>query len=235
MDDDLEEIIVDGEDGNEKRFICNQCGKIFRAKWTLKYHQRVHTGEKPYTCLTCDRQFRQASHLKIHERTHSGERPYVCEACGRAFIDSSTMRRHAKLHKDTADLNEVMDDSVCSEETGIEHTEELAMEDKIEERCIEIAVSSASESSTQPISTNVVSDISQSEEANLVHVDGTLADDVSGDVGHIPLSKMTTLGDINWQETAQDGLEQMTYYIVPAPKEMANKERCPEAFENISF
>lgn len=203
--------------GDDKGFSCNQCGKAFRAKWTLKYHQRVHTGEKPYTCLTCHRQFRQPSHLKIHERTHSGERPYVCEACGRAFIDSSTMRRHARLHKDAAgviDPDEVIhDDSVGSEGTEVHHHNEGI---SVERDCIPMTVSSGDESikSSQPISTNVL---------GLVHV------------GEMTLcSKIDTLSDINWQQNPQENLEEHMVYLYPTAKE-TNKEQCPNTSKNISF
>lgn len=215
---DDEEDHHNGSDdgGDDKSFSCNQCGKAFRAKWTLKYHQRVHTGEKPYTCLTCDRQFRQPSHLKIHERTHSGERPYVCEACGRAFIDSSTMRRHARLHKDAAgaiDPDEAIhDDSVGSGGTGVHHSEGIP----VERDCIPMAVSSSDGNvkSSQPISTNML---------RLV------------DVGEMSLSsKIETLSDMNWQQNPQENLEEHMVYLFPTAKE-TNKEQCPNNSENISF
>lgn len=100
----------DAQDGSGNIFPCQECGKSFRTKWTLRFHRRIHTGEKPHACTTCDRQFRQGSHLRIHERTHTGERPYPCNICGRGFIDSSTMKRHERLHKESADPNAIIDE-----------------------------------------------------------------------------------------------------------------------------
>lgn len=50
------------------------CDRVFRRKWNLKAHMRVHTGAMPYRCEEpgCSKSFKWSSSLQYHRRTHEG-------------------------------------------------------------------------------------------------------------------------------------------------------------------
>lgn len=110
-------------------FKCDECGKSFKLKESLKSHQRKHTGEKPYICNVCNKKFARNSgllyHLKHvhmgikahgcdicgrtfamkaamedHRRIHTGERPYVCHSCGKSFKTKASLYIHSRTHTD---------------------------------------------------------------------------------------------------------------------------------------
>ncbi|VDN33453.1 unnamed protein product [Gongylonema pulchrum] len=55
---------------------CSRKGRIFKAKYKLVNHIRVHTGERPFPCTMCDKVFARSENLKIHQRTHTGKNFY---------------------------------------------------------------------------------------------------------------------------------------------------------------
>ena len=78
----------------EKKFKCEECGKMFDQPYKLKNHIAVvHRGERPYKCDQCDQTFCYSNALKEHKDTiHEGVM-FTCQYC------SKQMNRIANLNK----------------------------------------------------------------------------------------------------------------------------------------
>ncbi|XP_035211827.1 zinc finger protein 64-like [Stegodyphus dumicola] len=58
---------------HQRSFICKFCTKVFKRKFNLEVHTRIHTGEKPYKCSLCNYCCSFNYSLKYHiESRHYG-------------------------------------------------------------------------------------------------------------------------------------------------------------------
>lgn len=87
---------------NKPPFKCDQCGKIFKTKYTLTIHLKMpsHTGAKPFVCAICGKGFRLSSTLCRHKIIHTSEKPHKCHICDKAFNRSSTLKTHIRTHSE---------------------------------------------------------------------------------------------------------------------------------------
>ncbi|XP_026748000.1 zinc finger protein 2-like isoform X1 [Trichoplusia ni] len=58
----------DGVKESARDKICQQCGKAFRDKKSLREHELIHTGERPLSCEVCGCTFRQRASLYTHRK-----------------------------------------------------------------------------------------------------------------------------------------------------------------------
>ncbi|XP_067135029.1 zinc finger protein 271-like, partial [Centruroides vittatus] len=80
------------------KYQCDSCKKEFGSKYSLKYHQRIHTGEGLFSCKFCTRQFTHSSILRNHINTHTGEKPFTCDHCKRSFSRKNVLIEHLRTH-----------------------------------------------------------------------------------------------------------------------------------------
>lgn len=81
----------------DKPFKCNECNKAFAMVCLFNLHKVVHTSK--YECKICKSTWRNAYSLKIHERLHTGEKPFVCQFCKKRFAWKTSWKRHELTHQ----------------------------------------------------------------------------------------------------------------------------------------
>jgi len=92
--------IFDRKDGKNKkrRFLCDQCGKLFFFSAHLKQHKLVHTGERPYCCRVCNKQFQRSDYVLIHLKHHKRELVHNCCVCNMTYYNWNEFVTHCLSH-----------------------------------------------------------------------------------------------------------------------------------------
>ncbi|GJQ68883.1 hypothetical protein Trydic_g6078 [Trypoxylus dichotomus] len=79
-------------------YSCKICGRNFKTRSHIKYHQYCATGKKPLQCAYCSKEFIAKAHLELHILNHTGRKPYSCDTCGKSFLQYAKLKRHMLLH-----------------------------------------------------------------------------------------------------------------------------------------
>ena len=53
---------------DEKKYACQECGKLFKGSRGLKYHIKIHQGLFNFPCIECNKKFVRSTSLKTHIR-----------------------------------------------------------------------------------------------------------------------------------------------------------------------
>lgn len=84
---------------------CQECGKLFANKYTLKTHSKIHQPrERNFKCQVenCEKIFFTQNHLENHTETvHKClDRNFICSTCSKSFKTSNNLQTHEAVHSE---------------------------------------------------------------------------------------------------------------------------------------
>ncbi|KAK3860011.1 hypothetical protein Pcinc_033907 [Petrolisthes cinctipes] len=94
-------------ESQDKKFVCEVCGKAFGSNSKLARHIPRHTGIRNFECEECGKRFLSKCNLNAHTVNHRGvrnfectecERNYQCPNCDKRFVKESHLRVHMLFH-----------------------------------------------------------------------------------------------------------------------------------------
>ncbi|RZF39419.1 hypothetical protein LSTR_LSTR000940 [Laodelphax striatellus] len=105
------ELLKDQLPMNEnKRFVCNLCGKGYKYKSNMTMHQRYECGKEPqfqcpycvpmnaneqFVCNVCGKGYKYKSNMRSHQRYECGKEPqFQCPYCGKRCHLKGALKQH---------------------------------------------------------------------------------------------------------------------------------------------
>lgn len=82
--------------GNQRRYNCSMCKRVYVTLSSLKRHENVHSWQRAYPCHYCNKVFALAEYRTKHEIWHTGERRYQCIFCLETFMTYYILKNHQK-------------------------------------------------------------------------------------------------------------------------------------------
>lgn len=82
-----------------KKFMCGQCGMMFRCPGELRDHEVTHTGEKVFQCPKCPKSYCFKESYRKHMASHDMPADkYKCQVCGLCFKTNGGLKQHKPVH-----------------------------------------------------------------------------------------------------------------------------------------
>lgn len=101
---------------------CDVCGKLFKTKYTLKEHRKIHFGST-FKCNQCDNLFSIERYLKEHIKdVHDLADPVVCSDCGKMFKTPKRLQYHRRQHLGTEYICKICDKFFVNKRLLLDHT-----------------------------------------------------------------------------------------------------------------
>ncbi|XP_050068736.1 zinc finger protein 28 homolog [Anopheles maculipalpis] len=84
----------------DKKYKCEQCGRMFNFLANLKMHVDCVHGSKDVRCNVCDKYFNLKA-FRVHKRTAHTDQLLMCEHCPKMFKTRGALEVHKAIHDDS--------------------------------------------------------------------------------------------------------------------------------------
>ena len=102
----IDDMIITYEN-NGTKYVCTECGKLFKDKRYYLVHHKSHFVGKQFMCKECGKEFEQKKTLKRHKLYfHMEESDKIaCNQCGKGFKHPQSLKDHLVLHEQSEPYN----------------------------------------------------------------------------------------------------------------------------------
>ncbi|XP_065084608.1 zinc finger protein 208-like [Ochlerotatus camptorhynchus] len=78
----------------EDPVLCAVCGRSYKNKATLMWHQKIHSDYRPWVCEVCGVGFRKRANLFQHRQQHTGVKLFKCDQCPKQYGKKDSLKKH---------------------------------------------------------------------------------------------------------------------------------------------